>query len=168
MRRLVSEPSFSHHSNEGQLLKLSVLILQLTIVFALASCAPAKTDSKSVASVDNYRKLAVDKYKDNITYRVNLTHSYVLCHKQSRPTSLNPFPPVQFFVYDLKQERVLFEDSLANGSLKWLNDFQIQVSTIPGIVTGDEEADKNLLGYIYDVKLQRKLYPQDNKAIYLR
>ncbi len=168
MRSLVSEPSFSHHSDKGQLLRLSVLILQLTIGIALASCAPAKTDSNSVASVAKYKKLAVDKYKDNITYRVNLTHRYVLCYKQSRPTSLNPFPSVQFFVYDLKQERVLFEESLPNGSIKWLNDDQIQVSTIPGIVTGDEEADKKLLGYIYDVKLQRKLSLQGNKPKYLR
>ena len=150
------------------LLKLSVLILQLTIVFTLASCASAKKDSNSVDSVEKYRKLAVDKYKDNITYRVNLTHSYVLCYKQSRPTSQNPFPPVQFFVYDLKNEKVLFEDSLANASIKWLNDYQIQVSTIPGIVTGDEEADKKLMGYIYDVKLQRKLYSRGDKAKYLR
>lgn len=168
MRRLVPEPSFSHHSDKGQLLRLSVLILQLTIVFALASCAPAKTDSNSVASVAKYKKLAVDKYEDNITYRVNLTHSYVLCYQQSRPTSLNPFPPVQFFVYDIKNERVLFEDSLANGSIKWLNNYQIQVSMIPGIVTGDEVADQKLPGYIYDVKLQRKLYPQGNKVKYLR
>ncbi len=33
------------------------------------------------------KKLAVDKYKDNITYQINLTHLYVLCHRQSRSTS---------------------------------------------------------------------------------
>jgi len=73
---------------------------------------------------------------------------------------------VQFFVYDLKNEKVLFEDSLANGSVKWLNDYQIQVSTVPGIVTEDEEVDKKLMGYIYDVKLQRKLYDQGDKVKY--
>ena len=146
--------------------KLSVSILQLTIGFTLACCALAKKDSNSGESAENYEKLAVDKYKDNITYQINLTHLYVLCHKQPRSTSRNPFPPVQFFVYDLKNERVLFEDSLANGSVKWLNDYQIQVSTIPGIVTGDEEADKKLMGYIYDVKLQRKLHAQGDKVKY--
>ena len=123
--------------------KLSVSILQLTIGVTLAYCALAKKDSNSADSVDNYKKLAVDKYTDNITYQINLTHLYVLCHKQSRPTSQNPFPPLQFFVYDLKNEKVLFEDSLAKASIKWLNDYQIQVSTILGIVTGDEVADKS-------------------------
>ena len=146
--------------------KLSVSILQLTIGFTLAYCALAKKDSNSADSVDNYKELAVDKYTDNITYRRNLTHIYVLCYKQSRPTIQDPFPPLQFFVYDLKNEKVLFEDSLAKGSIKWLNDYQIQVSTIPGIVTGDEEADKKLMGYIYDVKLQRKLNAQGDKFKY--
>ena len=62
-------------------------------------------------------------------------------------------------------KRFCFEDSLAKASIKWLNDYQIQVSTIPGIVTG-EEADKKLMGYIYDVKLQRKLYAQGDKVKY--
>ena len=50
------------------------------------------------------------------------------------------------------------------ASVKWLNDYQIQISTIPGIVTGDEEANKKLMGYIYDIKLQRKLYAQGAKV----
>jgi len=33
------------------------------------------------------KKLAVDKYTDSITYRLNLTHIYVICYKQSRSTS---------------------------------------------------------------------------------
>lgn len=148
--------------------KLSVSILQLTIGFTLACCALAKKEANSGGSAENYKKLAVDKYKDNITYQINLTHLYVLCHKQSRPTSRNPYPPVQFFVYGLKNEKVLFEDSLANGSVKWLNDYQIQVSTIPGIITGDEEANKKLRGYIYDIKLQRKLYNQGDKVKYAK
>ncbi len=71
-------------------------------------------------------------------------------------------------MYDLKNDKVLFEDSLANGSIKWLDEYQIQVSTIPGIVTGDDEASDDLMGYVYDVKLQRKLYPQGNKASHNR
>ena len=165
---LIHKPIRANYSDDDQSHRLSVLILQLAIIFTLVSCTSARKDFGSVELVDRFRELAVAKYVDNITYRVNLTHSYVLCYKQSRPTSSNPFPPVQFFVYDLWNERVLFEDSLAKGSIKWLNDYQIQVSTIPGIVTGDEEADKKLLGYIYDVKLQRKLYPQGNKTEYLR
>ena len=76
--------------------KLSVSILQLTIGFTLAYCALAKKDSNSADSVDNYKKLAVDEYKDNITYQINLTHLYVLCQKQSRSTSRNPFPQCNF------------------------------------------------------------------------
>jgi len=63
--------------------KLSVSILQLTIGFTLAYCALAKKESNSAESVENYKKLAVDKYKDDITYQINLAHLYVLCHKQS-------------------------------------------------------------------------------------
>ncbi len=148
--------------------KLSISILPLTIGFILASCALTKKDSDSVDSVETYKKLAIDKYKDSVTYRVNSTDTHVLCYQQSKPILQSSFPRLQFFVYDLKNEKVLFEDSLANARIKWLNDDQIQISTIPGIVTGDEEADKKLTGYIYDIKLQRKLYDQGDKVKYAK
>ncbi|MFC1481418.1 hypothetical protein ACFL6E_04125 [Candidatus Neomarinimicrobiota bacterium] len=152
--------------NEVKLLKLSFLILQLTVVHALASCASADEDSSSATSVGKYTKLAIAKYHDNISYQVNSAHSYVLCYKQSRPTNQNPFPPLQFFVYDLENDKVQFEDSLVNGSVYWLNDYQLQVSKIPGIVTHDEEANRQLMGYIYDVLHQRKLDGQGERANY--
>ncbi len=147
---------------------LSYLILQLTIVQVLVSCASARMDSVAVDAVSKYSQLAIEKYHDNITYRENLAHSYVICYKQSRPGSLNPYPPLQFFVYAIKTDQILFEDSLSNGSIKWLNEYQFQVSTVPGIVTHDEEANKQLMGYIYDIQLKRKLSTNDIEAKYSR
>lgn len=152
--------------NEVLLRKLSFFILQLTIVHALVSCASVRRDPVSVNSVAKYTKLAIEKYHNNITYQANLSHSYILCSTQSRATGLNPFPTVKYFVYDIKHDKVLFEDSVAKGSIKWLNDDQFQVSTVPGIVRIDEGANGQLRRYIYDVLLQKKIFVQGDKVNY--
>ena len=41
--------------------------------------------------------------------------------------------------------------------LEWLKCHQIQVSTNPEIISGKEEENKKMYGYIYDVITQRKL-----------
>ncbi len=61
-----------------------------------------------------------------------------------------------------KNEKVIFEDNLTNGKIKWINNRQIQVSTMPEIVSGKEENNKKMYGYIYDVINKRKL-PQLDK-----
>ncbi len=141
-------------------------MLLLITVHALSACASATNDSTALDTVSKYSQLAVEKYQTNITYQVNSAKSYVLCYKQAKATALNPTPPLKFFVYDLEHAKILFEDALSNGTIKWLNDHQFQVRTTPGIIKIDEDTNKRLFGYIYDVALQKKVAAPGEKVNY--
>jgi len=76
--------------------------------------------------------------------------------EKSTPQKINP--PLKFFIYSLNDEKIIFEENLPNGKIEWINDHQVRVSIIPGIVSGKEEKEKSQFGYIYDTSLQRKIF----------
>ena len=66
----------------------------------------------------------------------------------------------EFFVYNTGEKKVIFQDNLANGDIKWKNNYQFIVTTIPEIVKGDDEENIQNFGYTYDVIKRRKLSDQ--------
>ena len=72
--------------------------------------------------------------------------------KTSPPT---PSPPLSFFIYDIKNEKIIYQSNLANGRVTWKNNEQVEIERIPGTVTGFEPPDA--FKDIYDVHLQKIL-----------
>ncbi len=107
-------------------------------------------------NIPSYRILAKQRYESNIHYDFNPAKTVVLCIKQAKSSAKHVYPPLAFFVYDLKNSKILFEDALRNGEVKWVNNNQIAVHTIPGIVQVDEKGGAGS-GYIYDIKSAKKI-----------
>ena len=114
------------------------------------SCASTKESSAEVSALDRCKKIAVEKYGRDLEYAFNDSKTHILCKKESKPTTQNPQHRVEFFVYDTTRNKLLFEDSLPDGKVSWINDHQLQITIIPGIVRGDE-SNPVPPGYIYDV-----------------
>lgn len=130
------------------------MFLQFTLAAALifSSCAGSQLSKQP------YVRIATEKYQTNIEYILNSNKSYVLCIKQDKPTSKVLYPPLAFFVYDLQRNKIVYEESEIIATIRWLNNTQIKVSLIPGVVSGLEESDMKALGFVYDLGLNRKLY----------
>jgi len=79
----------------------------------------------------------------------------MLCVKRSKPTQLNPQQQIEFFVYDVGAQDVLFEDSIPNGSVSWNDDSSIVVTVIPGTVGDDDKTPARRSGYIYDIRSRK-------------
>ena len=107
-------------------------------------------------TIPSYRVIAKQKYESNIRYDFNPAKTVVLCIKQAKSSAKHVYPPLAFFIYDLKNSKVLFEDALPNGEVKWVNNTQIAVHTIPGIVRVDAKGGTES-GYIYDIKSAKKI-----------
>jgi len=105
--------------------------------------------------MEKYRSIAAAKYQGNVQYLFNESRSQVICLQSSKPTGLKPHPELDFFIYDISEESTLFEDSLINAKVSWINNSQVQVEFIPEIISEDGELSK--LGYIYDVNMMQKL-----------
>jgi len=140
--------------------KISISFIPILLI--AACCSSSETSQKLMNNIPAYKEIAEGKYNNqyNTVFNTDSTYLFV-CASQKNVDKVLP-PPLRFFVYDNKNEKVIFEDNLTNGKIKWINNRQIQVSTMPEIVSGKEENNKKMFGYIYDVINKRKL-PQLDK-----
>ena len=119
----------------------------------------------SLSVSDASQVVEVEKYNDNFSLQYNSDNTFVLCLKRNKKTEPSPFPSINYFVYDIKGEILLFEEAIDRGDVKWINDFQIKISTIPGIVKGDEKNEGKGAEYIYDLKLKKKIFNSSARPV---
>ena len=119
-------------------------------ILMLISCGSSKRESARLTRNEAYKVVAVRKFKAPIRYIYNDTKSHVLCFNQAKASTRNPFPSLSFFIYDLKSEKVIYEETLDNGSVLWLNENRVQITVIPGVITSAHKKEDTI--YIYDLK----------------
>ncbi|OGU36901.1 MAG: hypothetical protein A2068_01000 [Ignavibacteria bacterium GWB2_35_6b] len=108
--------------------------------------------------------MAKEKFAENYIMEFNPSKSYMLCFKKENKHKDQAPAPLTYFIYDINNDSVLFEESIGAGRVKWLNDYQVEISLIPGIVKGDEKQEDTNLNYIYDLRLQKKLFTTNDKG----
>jgi len=129
----------------------------LPILFVAACCSANDTSKKIINNLPAYNKIAEEKYNKEFNTVFNSDSTYLFVYATPKKSN-KLFPlPLKFFVYDNKNGKIIFEDNLTNGKIKWINNRQIQVSTNPEIVSGKEEENQKMYGYIFDVITKRKL-----------
>ncbi len=138
-----------------QLIFIGSLILQV-------SCSSNNIQKEKAEKKFKFEKFAEDKYKTGYKFLFNDDSLYVLCVKQFNPTPLLPQHKIDFFIFDRNKNKILYEDSIPNGEVKWINNFQVKIVRLPGNIRGDDPEKSNQT-LLYDVRLQ-KLLPF-NKSI---
>lgn len=128
------------------------------VIITLVSCSSTKTSTKNSTEEPAYKSVATKKLgTGNVEYLFNASKTVVVCMKASKPTDLMPQHHFIFFVYDVAGDAILHEDEIANGDVTWNNDYQIKVTMIPGIIKDDGKASAQPLGYMYDIRLKKKI-----------
>lgn len=61
----------------------------------------------------------------------------------------------KFFVYDSTKAEIILEDFIRAGSVKWSDDYKIDVQIHPGNI--QMNSNKTDLGYIFDCKTKTKI-----------
>ena len=143
-------------SEEKIVIRKSYICLIAFLLFFI-TCHTTKTENKKSTGTLDYKSIALKKYQKNIEYLFNSSDTYVICLTKNKPTPQMPQNQISFFVYDLANKEIILEDSLIDGEVSWKSDHDIQVKMTPGILTTDEEYNKQLTGYIFDVKEKKKL-----------
>jgi hypothetical protein len=100
----------------------------------------------------SYTSIAMDRYGNNVEFMPNMDSSFVLCVNRMESAG-QPIVTVRFFVYDIAQHRVLYEDSLEQAEVFWMNPSQVRVVSTPEVTSGDEAPGA---GYIYDVRSRER------------
>jgi hypothetical protein len=100
------------------------------------------------------KKLSMEKYGTTFHIMYNENKSYSVVVKQEKATAQNPNPVLHFFVFDLVEEKIIFEDNMAGGKIAWKNNDQIEVTVTPGTLS--TELNNKIYGYLYSVTLKTK------------
>jgi hypothetical protein len=132
----------------------------ILIILIFISCSTQKeavkeevTDIKVFPEKKKYELMAEEKYKGYVDYIPNTDSSFIICINQDKPNAENPFPTLNFCVFSITKDTIIYEESLANGKVYWKNDYQIKVDFSPGQVQNDKEPYQY---YIYDLIKKKK------------
>ena len=111
------------------------------IVLSIAlSISCSKSGYQSSDSSD-YEVLAEEKYGSEQTTFINSEDGhYVLC-KHKMESSSDPYTSWAFFVFDLNSKKIVLEDMIDRGNVKWFSNHQLETSQTPGTMATNQTKD---------------------------
>ena len=133
------------------------LIFIFLITIFIPSCSNYNNGYKADNQKASYLKKAEEKYSDNISYMFSSDSAFVICYKTEMQTTKNSIPQSKFFIYDLNNDKIVFEDKGRSDKIEWIDNTKLRVLKRPGIISVDPKKNLKLLGYIYDLKNNKKL-----------
>lgn len=119
----------------------------------LASCQKHKT--KAEVAQQKIETLAKKKYQEKYVVKLNESKDYALVLKK-RKINNNPFPTVSFSIYEVSTQKLLHEDTVPGGRIKWQSNNVIEVSSMVGRPR-DMHGNKKKPLYLYNVKTTKKM-----------
>ncbi len=138
------------------------IFLFISLFLFLNACSSSKEGREEhQPELPIYKKIAEEKFNKDYKVESNSDSTYLIIYYSTKNKITELATPLKFFVYNTKSKKVIFQDNLANGHVEWINNYQLKVSTIPEIIKGNKEENKQMFGYIYDVVTKRKLTTLD-------
>lgn len=129
-----------------------LLISFITIGCSTCNCGKDKPEITDEQRAENFHKIAREKYGDNYKIENNETKEYYLVTNFVKSaTDLS----IKFFVYEIKSEKILLEDFIKSGSVKWVDKYLLDVQIHPGIVKKNDSTDD--IGYFYNAEINQKI-----------
>jgi hypothetical protein len=125
----------------------------LFITFLLLAGCLVTQRTFSEQDVD-LKKLSVEKFGASFHISYNNKKSFALVVKQEKSAAINPNPVLQFFIYEMEKDKIIFEESVPAGKIKWKTNNQIEVIVTPETISTED--NNKLYGYIYNVDLGTK------------
>jgi len=133
------------------------ILIQLFIVCLIFGCA--STNSLSHQETHNtkapYLKVAQEKFGEKNECILNPNKSYALCTKVIPTPVINPNQLIEFFVYDIQLDKIIYEDKIANVKISWYNNTQLLISKQNGYITHPTDTGKR--AYVFDLHSKNKI-----------
>ena len=138
---------------------LKKILFPLCILLISCGCMPNKKLSQKETSSPKktYQQIAQKKFGEKVEFKLNPNKSYALCKKVIPKPVLNPNQLIEFFVYDIQQEEIIYENKIANAKISWHNNTQLLIIKQKGYITNPNDTGK--WSYIFDIKSRKKITP---------
>jgi len=98
-------------------------------------------------------EIAKERFGALFTVEENDTKEFFLAVSRSNELSTTA---IKFFIYGKDEQKIIFEDELSLGSVRWESSFKVLVQKFSGTVK-IYDADMNKSGYQFDVKSKQKI-----------
>ena len=106
-------------------------------------CAP----STDLSKYENAEILAKDRFSADYEVVKNESESFILCYKKDEKKH-QPHSTLNYFVYDVNKNKIVFEEKLIDSDIKWLDDHNIEIRIIPEVVSGDDDVTVFILNVL--------------------
>jgi hypothetical protein len=126
------------------------LFLQIIIAFMMLQLLTSCSTKTKLISEEIHSKFGA-KY----IYDWNIDSTHILAINKKGKVSSIHLAPLEYFIYDVKNDSVVFRETLTGGTAKWISPSQIQVNIVPGNIIDDEELEN--LKYKFDVIKNKKI-----------
>jgi len=138
------------------------ILVQLFLIFLLAGCVSTnKLNQQDLFLKSTYKQIAQEKFGEKVEYKLNSNKSYALCKKMITAPVLNPNQLIEFFVYDIQQGEIIFEDKIANAKISWHNNTQLMITRQKGYIVNRTDTGK--ASYIFDLQSKKKVTQDQTK-----
>ena len=134
-------------------MKLLVQAIVILTFGTAMSCNSSKNVASASATQDmknTYLTVAQEKFGEDVEFAENQDSTYVLCVHDHKGTVKQPRNSVQYMIYNLADNKVVHEETVGSGYVKWYSDYQIEIFRTPGIMRDDQTRDDFIT--IYNVK----------------
>ena len=123
-------------------------------IFLLLSCSQKGSGQSS----GSFSQIAINKLDSGYETSFNSDSTFVLCLQKSKPTPAQPNTRLKFIVMELKDNKLVLEDSVLNGSAEWISNEELKVYRRTGI-PDNPKSTADTSTYIYNVKTGEKIKP---------
>ncbi len=123
----------------------------------LLSCSPKVSDQ--VRNIDKksmeekINALAVQQFGGGYKIAYNNSKTFALVTKSFKTRKNEAFATLSLLIYDGTEEEVIFQETIPKASAKWINDDEIEVSVVSGMLADDKQA---AAGFIFNVQEKKK------------
>jgi len=137
---------------------MKTIVCLLSVLF-LSACSQT---NRTVSSADEtvpatWEKSAATRLGADAKteHMFNADKSYVIVMSRGNWRDRMPTGPFRFVVAHVESGEIILEDSVVNGSVKWRDQHRVELTSVPGIISGEEQGSR-LGGYIFDCRDKSK------------
>ena len=132
-----------------------LLLLSGLFFFGCSNCDVTKNGNNLEKQTKSIRVVATEKFGRDYKIFNNKSATFAICLNEKNRLKAAEINRISYFIFDIKNSEIIFEDSLSNSNVGWENDNLVTVTRIPGMIKkNDESINRNKI-YSFDV-LSRK------------
>lgn len=130
------------------------IIISLLLISIIGGCAKQSTTSSN-SSVESYRKIAHESLNvEPVQFFENTSKDYVLATYYKNESNVSDAGVLNYVIIDISEESVQKKGVLAQGKIKWISDYEVEIFSPPGIPQNQAETADDYKT-IYNVKTKK-------------